>query len=122
MEERPDFGSTTAVIAFVRRRITPTAVWSAVVALTVAIAYVVNAQHDIHNAQADVRRLEESVMNLERERELLHKIDTAMAAMGTKVDDIATEVAHQREWRERIEDAAETPPHAKRKGGVRDGR
>lgn len=125
-DDKGDWESTTAVLArrapglawlpsALRQRLTPAALGSAITALAIAIAYVVNAQHDIHNAQSDVHRLQESVTGLEKERDLLHKIDTQLAVMNSKVDTIATEVDRQREWREKIEDAAESPPHARRR-------
>jgi hypothetical protein len=91
-----------------RERLTPAALGSAITALAIAIAYIVNAQHDIHNLQKDVAETQKQL-------DLLHKIDTQLAVMNSKVDGIATEVDRQREWRERIEDAAELPPHARRR-------
>lgn len=119
MDEHDDWESTTAVLArrapglawlpvALRQRLTPAALGSAVTALAIAIAYVVSAQHDIHNLQKDVAETQKQL-------DLLHKIDTALAVMNSKVDGIATEVDRQREWRERIEDAAELPPHARRR-------
>lgn len=98
-----------------RQHLTPAALGSAVTALAIAIGFVVNAQHDIHNAQNDVHRLQESVTGLEKERDVLHRIDTQLAVMNSKMDGIATEVDRQREWREQIESAAESPPHARRR-------
>lgn len=98
-----------------RQRLTPAALGSAVAALAIAIAYVVNAQHDIHNAQKDVNRLQDSVTSLEKERDLLHKIDTQLAVMSNSMATIAEEVDRQREWREKIEGVAELPPHARRR-------
>lgn len=112
MDEKPDFGATTAVIAYVRKRITPGAIWGAITALAVAIAYVVNAQHDLHRHQESITDLQQE---RQQDRDLLQKIDTQIAVMGSKVDNIANEVDRQREWRERIEDVAEAPPHARRK-------
>jgi hypothetical protein len=125
-DDQRDWESTTAVLArrapglawlpsAIRQRLTPAALGSAVTALAIAIAYVVNAQHDIHNAQNDVHRLQESVASLEQERDVLHKIDTQLAVMNSKVDTIADEVDRQREWREGIEREAEAPPHARRR-------
>ena len=91
------------------------ALWSMVTAIAFALAYVVSARHEIYDAQAAVHRLQASVAHLEQERDVLHRIDTQLQVMNNKVDDIATEVDRQREWRERIEDAAESPPHAMRR-------
>ena len=126
-EPKPDFESTTEMLrrrapglawlpSILREKFTPAALVSAVTALVATVAYVVNAQHEIHNAQEGVRRLQSSVASLERERDVLHKIDTQLAVMNNKVDDIASEVDRQREWRERIEGIAESsPPHARRR-------
>lgn len=123
MDEQSDFETTTAVLArrapglawlpaALRQRLTPAALWSAISALAIAVAWLVNAQHDIS-------RLKESVTEMRHDRQqdsdLLHKIDTQLAVMNSKMDGIATEVDRQREWRERIEDVAEAPPHARRR-------
>jgi outer membrane murein-binding lipoprotein Lpp len=121
-----DWESTTSILkrrapglgwfpGALRQRLTPAALWTAVTLLAAAIAYVLSARHEIHDAQTAVLRLQASVSHLEEERDVLHKIDTQLAVMNSKVDDIATEVDRQREWRERIEDAAELPPHAVRR-------
>jgi hypothetical protein len=121
VEEKPDIGGTTAVYEkvglawlprFLRGRLTPAAMGSAITALCIAIWYVLNAQHDIRNAQRDIRQLHDTVGDLQRQSDLLHKIDTQLAVMGSKVDDIANEVDRQRAWREKIEGVAELPPHA----------
>jgi hypothetical protein len=117
-KEPHDFGAITSVLVKWARwgvHLTPAALWSAIVTLAVAIGYVVNAQHDIRNAQRDIRQLHDTVGDLQRQSDLLHKIDTQLAVMGAKVDDIANEVDRQREWREKIEDVAELPPHARRR-------
>jgi septal ring factor EnvC (AmiA/AmiB activator) len=119
---KQDFESTTAVLArrapglawlpaVFRKHLTPAALWSAIVALAVAIGYVVNAQRDIHRHQESIAELQTS---RQQDRELLQKIDTEIAVMDSKIGDIATEVDRQREWRERIESVAEeSPPHAR---------
>lgn len=118
-DEKPDFGSTTAVVTWVRKRVSPSAVWGAITALAIAIGYVVNAQHDISHLKETVIKLEAernvAAGEREQDRQVLNKIDTQLAVMGGKVDTIADEVARQREWRDRIEGIAEAPPHARRK-------
>lgn len=97
--------------------------WSAIgilcAALVASITWVVTTRSDIHGLEKTVTQLEEqrktAAADRDQDRELLHKIDTAVAVMGNKVDDIATEVNRQREWRERITEVAESPPHAMRK-------
>jgi cell division protein FtsL len=119
VDHKPDFGSTTAVIAYVRKRVTPTILWSAIGALVtclvVSITWLVTTQTDIRTAQRDIRQLHDTVGELQKQGDLLHKIDTQLAVMNSKMDDIATEVDRQREWRERITEVAESPPHAARK-------
>jgi methionine synthase II (cobalamin-independent) len=126
VDEKPDFGSTTAVLArrapgfawlpvALRQRLTPAALGSAIAALAVAITYVVNAQHDISRLKDSMAESKKSVADLEQRLDVLNKIDTQLAVMAGKVDSIADEVDRQREWRERIEGIAETPPHARRR-------
>jgi hypothetical protein len=124
-EKHDDWQSTTAVQRYapglawvprwIRQRLTPAAVGSAVGALVIAVGYVINARHEISDAQASVQRLHADVASLERERDVLHEIQTQLAVVNSKVDGIGIEVDRQREWRERIEDAAEAPPHARRR-------
>jgi hypothetical protein len=119
-ELKPDFESTTAVLvrrapglawlpAVMRKNFTPRALWTAITILAGGVAYVGNALHDIPRQQ-------ESIVDLkaerQRDRELLEKIDTQLAVVNSRVGDIVLEVDRQREWRERIEDVAEAPPHA----------
>lgn len=125
LPENKDFESTTAVLrrrapgfawlpAVLRRRLTPAALGSALTGLVVTIGYVVSAQHDLRTAQHDIGKLNETVTDLQKQSDLLHKIDTQIAVMNSKIDVIADEVNRQREWRDRIENAAELPPHARR--------
>lgn len=125
-EENPDWESTTAVFArrapfwaWLREHSTPAAIWSAIVglgtivgALLGAVAYVVHAQVKIANHQDAIVSLQQDGKEW---HESLEKINTQLAVMSSKIGDIATEVDRQREWRERIEDVAEAPPHARRK-------
>ena len=120
MSDKPDFGATAAVRKYApglawllpfRNILTPSALWAAIGMLTIAIASVVNAQ-------LDIRRHQESIVGLQQERtqdrELLQNISTQLAVMSSRIGDIALEVDRQREWRERIEDVAEAPPHARK--------
>lgn len=116
--DKPDFESTTAILARrapglrwllpFKNYLTPAAVGSAVASLAVAIWYVVAATHELHSAQTDIS-------NLQKQAELLNDIKTQIAVVNSKVDTIANEVSRQREWREKIESAAEAPPHARRR-------
>jgi len=124
VDEKPDFGSTTTVLEKVglgwlprglRGHLTPAALGSALTALCIAIGYAVNAQHDFRNAQRDIRQLYDTVGDLQRQSDLLHKIDTQLAVMSAKVDDIANEVDRQRARWDRVDSVAESPPHAPRK-------
>jgi hypothetical protein len=115
-----DFETTTAMLArrapglawlpnAMRKKFSPAGLWSAVSVLAVGTAYVVSAQHDIHRHQESIAALQ---ANRLQDQALLQKIDTNLAVLNTKIGDMAAEVDRQREWRERIEDVAEAPPHA----------
>jgi hypothetical protein len=122
-----DWAGTTAVLELrapgfawlpraLRQRLTPAALWSAITALAVAVTWLVNAQHDIHQLKASSAESQKALANMRQQLDILHKIDTQLAVMNNKVDGIATEVDRQREWRERIESVAEElPPHARRR-------
>lgn len=125
-----DFGSTTAVVAWVRRRITPGALWTGLVTFVSAIVLTVGWWHatqtSIKSLQefkttqeardaAQEARDEARMQRDEVRAEDLQKIGTQLAVMTAKIEDIATEVDRQRDWRENIETAAESPPHARRR-------
>lgn len=125
-DDNHDWETTTAVLArrapgfawlprALRERLTPAALWSAITALAIAVTWLINAQHDIHQLKESSAESQKSVADLRQQLDILHKIDTQLAVMNTKVDGIASEVDRQRQWRERIEDAAEAPPHARRR-------
>lgn len=126
MDNPDDRESTTAVLerrapgfawlpVALRQRLTPAALVSVVAALAIAIAWIVNAEADIHHLKESSAESKKSVAELTQQMDLLHKIDTQIAVMNSKVDNIAAEVDRQREWREQIESVAEAPPHARRR-------
>lgn len=130
MDKPHEFETTTAMLArrapgfawlpsVLRKRLSPAALWGAIAALAAAIGYVANAQHDINRHQESIAELqagrEQDRVSREHDRELLQKIDTQLAVVNSKIGDIATEQDRQREWRERIEDVAEQPPHPRRR-------
>lgn len=126
MNETPDFESTTQVLArrapglawipkVVRDNLSPKALWSSLLALVIAIGYVLNAQHSINQLKDESVQGRQSVSKLQEQVGLLHEIDTQLKVMNTKVDAIAAEVDRQRQWRERIEAVAETPPNARKR-------
>jgi peptidoglycan hydrolase CwlO-like protein len=118
-DDKPDFGNTTAVIAYVRKRLTPTVAWSAigalVTALVVSTTWIKTTQSDIRHLEDAVAESKKSVADIRQQLDILNKIDTQIAVMNGKVDNIADEVDRQREWRERIEGIAESPPHARKR-------
>ena len=125
MDEKPDFDSmsTTAVLVArapglawlpiaCRKRLSPALLWSAILALTGAVAYIAKALNDVHQHQQYIEELQTS---RRQDHELLQSIETNVAVMTSQVGDIKTEVDRQREWRERIESVAEeAPPHGRR--------
>lgn len=114
-----DFGSTTAVVAWVRRRVTPGAIWTGLVALALTIGWWHATQTNIKSLQDFKTKQEARDESRDARDELraedLQKIGTQLAVMTAKIEDIATEVDRQRDWRENIETAAESPPHARRR-------
>lgn len=130
VENKFDPGSTTAVrvhspgVAWlprvIREKLTPAIAWSVfaalVGALVIAITWLVTTQSDIHQLKEAVLESKKSVAELRQELELLHKIDTRLAVMDSKMDGIATEVDRERARWDRVESvAAETPPHARKR-------
>ena len=130
MDEKEDLGSTTAVYEKVglgwlpralRNRLTPGRVGSAIAGLSIAIWYVVNDRHDVIHLKETVTRLEQELANKqaaeerEQDRELLHKLETAVDVMNAKWDDMQAEVNRQRERWDRVEQVADSPPHARRR-------
>lgn len=128
MDEKEDLGSTTAVYEkvglgwlprFLRNRLNPATIGSAIAALSIAIWYVVNDRHEVLHLKETVAKLEQehnkSATEREQDRELLHKIDTAVDVLKSEIDDNRSEVDRQRERWERIEGIAENPPHARKR-------
>jgi len=107
-----DFGSTTAVIAYVRQHVTPTVLWSAIGALVTALVVSITW---LVTMQSDVRQLKIAVAESKETGEMLHKIDTRLAVMGSKVDTIADEVDRQRARWERVQNVAEELPLARKR-------
>lgn len=119
MHPKPDYGSTTAVFAYVRSKVTPTMLWSAIgtliTALVVGISWIVTLQSNMHQfADRDAER-QKAMGDTQQKLEILQDIRTQIAVLGEKVDGIADEVDRQREWRENIEHVANSPPHARRR-------
>lgn len=119
MREKPDFMSTTAVIAYVRRKVTPTMLWSAsgilLGALVACITGIVTMQADMRQVKEHDVESKKEMADMRGKLDLLQEIRTQLAVMNGKVDGIADEVDRQREWRERIEGIAESPPHARKR-------
>jgi hypothetical protein len=128
VDEKPDFGSTTAVYEKVglawlpralRNRLTPAAVGSAITAIAIAVWYVADAKHDIHRLQEvaaeSARERQKDRDDFQAERDVLHKIDTRLAVMDSKMDGIADKVDRQEQWRDKIEGIADSPPHARKR-------
>ena len=117
--EQYDHLSTTAVVTYVRRHVTPTMLWSAIGALVttlvVCITWLVNTQSDIRQLKDTVAESRRSVADMQQKLELLQDIKTQLAVMNGKIDNIGDEVdRHQARW-DRIEGIAEAPPHGRRR-------
>lgn len=111
-----DFSATSRIklrwLLPFRNYLTPAILWTAIAGicsvLFISITWLVTTQ-------SDIKELRGKVTDLNGQAELLHKIDTQLAVMNSKMDDIAAEVDRQREWRDRIEGIADLPPHARHK-------
>jgi hypothetical protein len=111
-----DWGGTTAVIAFVRKRVTPAALWGAIVGTGGMLVFAVTAWVGTQKNIAHLQELSAQQQAHEQKTdELLQQLVTGQAVMNGSVEMIKTEVDRQREWREKIEDEAEAPPHARRR-------
>jgi len=130
-QKTDDLGSSTIVYEkaglgwlprALRNRLTPGTVGSAVVAMTIAIGYVMSAKHDIKTTEHDVQRLEaaneeskKTVAELRQELGVLNEIKTQIAVINDKLDAQASELERQRaEW-DHVHGIAEAPPHARRR-------
>jgi len=97
---------------WLRGRLTPTTLWLAIGALAAGIGYVGKAQVKLDRHQESITDLQ---LEHAQDRDLLQKMNTQLAVMNRTIDDIAEEVNRQRDWREKIQEQAEAPPHARRR-------
>lgn len=122
-DDKPDFGSTTAVIAYVRSHITLKGLWSAigtlVTALIVTVTWLVTMHINVAHLQesGDQRQVHDAKTDA-----LLQQLVIGQTAMNGKIDVTNGEVKAINgkvdglvDWRADIERAAEAPPHARRK-------
>jgi hypothetical protein len=116
MAEKLDYGSTTAVIAYVRKRVTPAALWGAIAGLVGALVIAVTAWT---TTQKNIAHLQEFSARAEaREQktdDLLQQLATGQAVMNTTMGEFKAEQDRQRARWERIESVAEESPHARRR-------
>lgn len=114
-----DFLSTTAVVTYVRRRVTPTMLWSAVAALVttlvVTITWIVNMQSDVRQFKETDGRREKTVADMQAKLEVINQIATRLAVIDSKLDTMAAEQNRERERWDRIDRVAEEAPHAQRR-------
>ena len=124
VENKPvDFGATTAVFAYVRKRLTPKVLWSEigtlVAVLVVSITWLVNTQSALRQLQDSSTQRQ---AHDEKTDALLQQLVNGQTAMNGKidvtngkVDALNSKVDSLANWREDIERAAESPPHARRR-------
>lgn len=121
-----DFGGTTAVIVWARKRITPKVLWSAIGALLTCLlglaTWLSTTQSDMRTAQHDIQRANEtaaeakkSVADMQQKLDILQDMKTSLAVMASKIDNIDAEVTRQRQRWDRVEEVADSPPHAARR-------
>lgn len=95
-----------------RNYLTPSALWAAIVALAIAIGYVVHAQVNLNSHQESIDELKKSIAKLVEQSQ---DTRTDVASIKATVGDMKDEQDHQRERWERIDSVAESPPHARRR-------
>lgn len=92
---------------------TPALVGAALTALGGGLVYVFNSpQKDIHRVQEIIAQQQ---VHEQKTDELLQQLVTGQAVMNAAMSDFRDEQDRQREWRDRLADIAETPPHARRR-------
>lgn len=110
-----DDGAITTVLEKVRLglkgKLKSGSLWAAVATLASGILYVAKEQIKIDQHQ-------ESITSLQQERrqdhELLQKMSTQLEVVISQMSNLTAESNRQRDWRERIEDVAELPPHPRK--------
>lgn len=119
--DKPDFSATQAIrkhapgLAWLmpfRSFLTPAALWIAIGVLTTATGFVVRAQIKLSDHQDSITALQQDG---QKDRQWQQGVSTQLAVMNSRLGEMATELDRQREWRENIETAAESPPHARRR-------
>jgi len=122
VDKKHDFGATTAVNLVwekAKEKITPRIIWGIVVAIVLAVGFVLNLQHNASN-------LEKTTVTLQQQfNELKQQLNDAAKERGTdrekladisrQIEDLAAEVDRQRSEWDRIHGIAETPPHARKR-------
>jgi hypothetical protein len=97
---------------FVRDKLTPALVGSAITFLFGALAYVFNSP------QKDIARVQESVTEMKKTMDEVLSLSTQNheqnAVLSNQVTELTSKVDHQQERWERIDSIAEIPPHARR--------
>lgn len=97
----------------VRDKLTPALVGSAITTAFMALAYLFNSpQKDIHRVQEIITQQQ---AHEQKTDELLQQLVTGQAVMNAAMSDFRDEQDRQREWRDRLADIAEAPPHARRR-------
>ena len=98
---------------FLRDKLTPALVGSAITSLMIGLAYVFNSP------QKDIKRVQDSITHFEQQLDQalkeLHENGEQQAAMKNQLTFMSDEMKSQRAWREGIEREAEAPPHARRR-------
>jgi hypothetical protein len=122
-----DFGSTTSVLArrapglvwlprVFRERLTPAALWGAIVGTVGMLVFAVTAWVGTQKNIAHLQELSAQQQAHEQKTdELLQQLVTGQAVMNNTMGEFKAEQDRQRAWRDKIEDVADSPPHARRR-------
>jgi mannitol-specific phosphotransferase system IIBC component len=113
-------GGTTAVIAYVRRHVTPKMLWatigilvSALVSvLYVSITWIVTMQSDVKSIKDWQPETKKTMADMQQN---IAKLQTDQAVTESMVKGMDAEVKRQGGKWDRVEEVADSPPHARRR-------
>lgn len=123
MDAKPDFGGTTAIVAYVRQHVTPKGLWWAIAgllgtlvpALFIAITWIVTTRSGMEELQGKVKESKQSVTDMQQKLDMFQDMRTDIAVIKSTMVEFKAEQDRNRERWDRIDRIAELPPHARRR-------
>lgn len=111
-----DYLSTTQIVTYVKRRITPTVLYSTIgVLLTALVVSVTWLQGDIRQFKDAVAANEKSMLETKANFAMLQDIKTELAVMNSKLDMLKDEQGRQRKLWDDVHAVANSPTYARRR-------